>query len=539
MPDHAIFEILPILGRKIDVPADDISLFVPAGDSIMTHDVGGVNFDIGRKRGTCTKSKGSEQWSNTATAQATKTLGLFELYDGTNRDHLIWDNGKFYLYDSARDPGDKTAAGVTHATTYPYSIIKVGDYVVWADRETGDVPYKWKNADAAATTLVPAASPGDDYKFRCLANFQRRVIGAYSNQSNGNIDLRWSTAWPTTAITSLNFPAANQLYIPNDDNVAGLKTLGRDRCFVYCENSIIQLVYYPDYTLPFKMFVVVPSHGTVNQQSIVTVMGTHYFFCPDYGFCTYQGGREIVPISDDIEDDVQSINSDFYNLMTGTFVPLTREIVWNVPMNWSTTPTHLLFYNVITGQWRIEDKSVRYVDSWRMYDAYTWNNLVTDVTAAQGSATWNDVIAWKGAGVTWADLTNMSQRLVYSNTDGQLYYHSGDDIDGGNLDANRIEPIIDFGDKYRIDLLQEIWMDFDRVGSFSVDLYHRSGDTIGEVLAQDWTSLGSISCNSPSEPKLSVDKNARLHQIKWGTDLKNERFQVSRIRFHYIPGGRW
>jgi hypothetical protein len=535
MPDHAIFEILPILGRKIDVPADDMSLFVQTDSGIMTHDVGGVNFDIGRKRGTCTKAKGSEQWSNTATAQATKTLGLLELYDGSNRDHLIWDNGKFYVYDSARDPQDKTAAGVTHATSYPYSIIKVGDYAVWADRETGDTPYKWKNGDANATKLCAS---GTEYKFRCLENFQRRVIGAYSDQSDGSIDLRWSTAWPSTAIASLNFPAANQLYVPNDDKVAGLRTLGRDRCFVYCENSIIQLAYYPDYTAPFKMFVVVPSHGTVNQQNIVSVMGTHFFFCPDYGFCMYDGGKVIIPISDDIEEDIQAINSDFYNLIVGTFVPLTREIVWTVPANWSTTPNYLLFYNVITKQWRWEDKSVRYLDAWRMYDAYTWTNLQTDVTAAQGGETWNDVIAWKGE-ITWADLTSMAQRLVYSNIDGHLYYHSGDDLDGGNLDGYRVEPILDFGDKYRVDLLQEIWMDFDRVGAFSVDIYHRSGDTIGEVLAQNWTSIGSISCDSPSEPKLSVDKNARLHQIKWGTELKNERFQVSRIRFHYIPGGRW
>jgi len=524
---------MPILGRKVDVPADDPSLFVQAGNAFMTHDTGGVNFDIGRKRGTCTKSKGTTQWSSSATAQATKTLGLFELYDGTNRDHLIWDNGKFYVYSSARAPTDKTAAGVTHALTYPYSIIQVGAYAVWADRETGDTPYKWKNADAAATVLCAS---GTEYKFRYLENFQRRVIGGYSDQTNGEIDIRWSTDWPTTAITSLNFPATNQLWMPNDDKIAGLRTLGRDRCFIYGENSIAQLSYYPDYTTPFKAFVVVPKHGTVNQQNIVTVMDTHFFFCPDYGFCVYNGGREVVPISDDIETDIQNIDSDFYNLIVGTFVPLTREIVWTVPLDYSTTPNYLLFYNVITKQWRLENISARYIDAWRMYDAYTWETLVTDVTASQGSATWDDVIAWKGAGVTWADLVNMAQRLVISNTDGHLYYHSGDDLDGGNLDAYRIEPILDFGDKFRMDLLQEIWMDFDRVGTFSIDLYHRSGDTVGELLAQSWTSIGSISCNSPSEPVLPVDKNARLHQIKWGTDLKNERFQVSNIHFRYIPG---
>jgi hypothetical protein len=536
MPDHATFQIIPTLGRKIDIPADDPRLFVPAGEAFMTHDVGGVNFDIGRKRGTCTKAKGTEQWSSAATAQATKTLGLMELWDGTTREHLIWDNGKFYVYDSARAAQDKTAAGVTHETTYPYSIIKVGDYAVWADRESGDTPYKWKSGDANASKLIAS---GTEFKFRYLENFQRRVIGCYSDQSNGSIDLRWSTAWPTTAITSLNFPAANQLYIPNDDSIAGIRILDRDRCYVYGEYSINQLVYFPDYTTPFKMFVVVPSHGTVNQQNIVTVMGNHFFFCPDYGFCTYAGGKDIIPISDDIEEDIVNIDSDFYQLIVGTFVPLTREIVWAVPINYSTTNNYLLFYNVITKQWRWEDKSATALEAWRLYDAYTWNTLVTDVTAAQGGATWNDVIAWKGAGVKWADLTNMYQKLVISNTDGHLYFHSGDGLDGGNLDAYRIEPIMDFGDKYRVDLLQEVWMDFDRAGAFSVDISHRSGSTVGEVNNANWTSLGSISCDSPSDPFLPVNVNARLHQIKWGTDLKNERFQVSGIRFHYIPGGRF
>jgi hypothetical protein len=537
MPDQAIFQIIPILGRKTDVPADDISLFVEAGDAFMTHDVGGLNFDIGRTRGTCTKSKGSIQWSTSATAQATKCLGLMELYDGTNRDHLIWDNGKFYVYDSALDPQDKTASGVTHATTYPYSIIKVGDYAVWADRESGDTPYKWKNADSAATKLIAS---GTEFKFRYLENFQRRVIGGYSDQSNGSIDLRWSTAWPSTAITSLNFPAANQLYIPNDDKIAGLRTLGRDRCFVYCESSINQLVYYPDYTTPFKMFTVVPSHGTVNQQNIVTVMDNHYLFCPDYGFTVYQGGRELIPISDDIEPDIAEINPDFYYQIVGTFVPLTREIAWTVPMGGSSTPSHILYYNIVTKQWRREDKAARYISAWRLYSTLTWTELVANLeTAGYGNPTWNNLITWKGAAVTWADETTMDQRVAYANTDGQLYYLSGDDLAGSNLDGHRIEPILDFGDKYRMDLLQEIWVDFDRVGAFSIDLNHRSGDTVGELLAQSWTSLGSISCDSPSEPKLSVDQNARLHQIKWGTDLKNERFQVSRIRFHYIPGGRW
>jgi hypothetical protein len=211
------FAIKPILGRKTDVPQDSESLFKMIGEGVaLTHDVGGINFDTTRKNNACTKSYGTVEWSNSATAQATKCLGLFMLYDGTNRDHIYFDNGKCYVYDASLDPVVKEDSGSTTFATDNvdlYSIIQVGSYMVFADRaET--TPYKWKNGDANLTKLCAS---GTEYKFRYLVNFQRRVIGLYSDQSEGNIDVRWSTDWPTTAITSLNYPAANQLYIPSDD----------------------------------------------------------------------------------------------------------------------------------------------------------------------------------------------------------------------------------------------------------------------------------------------------------------------------------
>jgi len=84
-----------------------------------------------------------------------------------------------------------------------------------------------------------------------------------------------------------------------------------------------------------------------------------------------------------------------------------------------------------------------------------------------------------------------------------------------------------------------LWFELDGVGNFSIDVSHRSGNTVGEVEDASWASIGSISCNSPSEPKISVDKNARLHQIKWGTNTDSEQFKVSKILFRFIPGGKW
>jgi len=87
--------------------------------------------------------------------------------------------------------------------------------------------------------------------------------------------------------------------------------------------------------------------------------------------------------------------------------------------------------------------------------------------------------------------------------------------------------------------LLEIWLDIAETETPSVDFYWRGGDTVGEVEAASWTSLGSISMNSPANAVLYIDKTARLHQIKWGTDLKDEPFNVNGIRIGYVTQGRF
>jgi hypothetical protein len=530
MTELSTFTIIPILGRKIDVPADDPSLFKEAGEGIAyTHDVGGINFDINRQRNACSKAYGYVQYSKSATAQATKCLGLFELYDGSNRNYCLWDNGKFYILDSALDFSDKTAGGVTHATgdTDLYCPIRVGSHVVWADMGE-NTPYSWKNGDANASELITA---GTEFKFRYLAYFMRRIIGLYSDQTNGDIDIRWSGALPVPG-SSCEFSAANQLWVPNDDSIVGVATMGGDRCYIYSENSIHQLVYYPDYQYPFRAYTVLPNQGSVNHHSIVNIGNTHYFFNKNYGFCKYDGGKGLVPISNDIEEDLQGINTEYYKSIVGTFVPLTRSIVWTVPMEGETVPNKLLVYSVDTGQWTYEDKSMRFIDNWMLYSDYTWEDLITDLGGA--GAVWSD------AGTrNWAYYTSARQKLIYANTDGYLYYHTGESLGGSDLDGYRIEPIMDFGDRERRDTLLEIWFDLVESGDFSIDVYHRSGSTTGEVNAASWAALDSVSHYSPDYPKINCNKHAKLHQIKWGTGAASEKWSVNGIKFKYNIEGAY
>ncbi len=236
---------------------------------------------------------------------------------------------------------------------------------------------------------------------------------------------------------------------------------------------------------------------------------------------------------------MSAIDTDYYSLIVGSYVPFTKEIVWTVPTAGSATPDRLWFYNVLTQQWRWEDKAARFIRSMRMYDAYTWNNLVTDLTnAGYASPTWTNLRTWKGSTVRWGDLVDFLSRICFSNNDGHLYYSTGDSLTTGNLDGYRIEPIMALAGKGVRTKLQEIWFGLNDVGSFSIDVSYRGGATVGEVEAASWSSLGSLSCNSPAKPKLDCDKENYLHQIKWETDLDNEKFGVTDLRLMYSIGGR-
>jgi hypothetical protein len=508
--------IIPVLGRKVDVPQDDPTLFKPVMDGVFaTHDVGGLNFDLRRLRNACTKSYGYAEWSNSATAQATKCLGLFELYDGTNRDYCFFDNGKFYVYDSANDPQDLTAAGITHQTANSdlVSAVRVGSYLVFADNIDGTTPYAWSNGDANAAKLISA---GTEFKFRYLEYF------------------RWATTDAGAVLpvptSDCEFQASDQLYVPNDDSITGGKRMGYNKMFIYSDGSTHQLVYLQDHATPFRCYTVNPKDGCTGHHSIIQWDNQHFLFNKNKGFCRHAGDGKHVCISQDIETDIQDINSEYYNLIVGTMVPLTNQLVWTVPMSGEATPTHLLLYNLESGQWQIEDKAVRYVDNWSAYPNYTWNDLVTELGS---TAVWSDAGAH-----TWAYYASSRQRLVYANTNGKLYTHSSEGLAGSALDGYRIEPIVWLGDQKNKALLKELWFGLTQSGSHSIDISYRGGDTVGEITSASWTSIGSISHDSPSLPALrNFAQSNRGHQIKWGTDAASERFQVNWIKFIYDDQG--
>jgi hypothetical protein len=490
------FKIRPILGRKTDVPADDPSLFVTIGQDVaLTYDTGGINVDYNRTKDTCTKSMGYSAWSNSA-VETTQSMchGLYELDDGTNRDNIIFETGRMFYYDGTPDPVLETS-GVTFADSIGdlYSVITFGSYLIFSD--VGEhTPYKWSNGDAAATKLILS---GTEYKFRYLAEFQNRIIGAYSDQTNGDIEIRWTDVLPTWA--SLDFDSSNQLYKPSQDSITGISKLGANTLLIYGTDSISRLIYYSTGTTTFAFNLMVDGQGCASHHSIVNAYGSNWFFNKNYGFVRYSGNSNILPqdvISNDIEPDIAGIDSRYYDRIVGVHIPVTNEIAWAVPLAGATTPNNIMYYKVDTGQWRIEDKASHFIDVW---------------TRAAGQ----------------------TRKPVFANTDGHTYQITGETIPStGNLDGYRIEPIMDFGNN-DFNRVQEVWFGVFQGGNYSIDVSWRVGNTVKELLAQSWTAVGSVSLNNPYEPALRMDQVGKYHQMKWGSNLDSEKYSVNWIKFNY------
>ena len=535
------FRILPILGLKTNVPENDLTLFKQVGEGIAaTYCVDGVNFNMIRNLNATTKSFGSTKWSSAAAATATNCLGLFELYDSVNRTYwmMTGDNsskGRIFRFNSSREPV-RISDVVDHSGAIEfafhnadlYSCIQYGSNLVFSD--FGEhTPYF---ADYNDTTVAKLLSSGTEYKSRYLELFQRRILMAYTDQTNGDIEIRWSDALPTPG--SMSISAGNQDFKPDDDSITGIKRFGQNACFLYGENSIDSIDYYPDYLTPFGIRNMVAGNGATNHHSIVSTGDTHYFLNKNYGFVDYRGGTQFPasgrPISYDIEDIVSTINPNYYGTVVGSFIKNKNTLVWSVPLYGVSNPSHLLYYYIPEGKWFIENFPMRYVYSWISNDDLVWNDL-----SGLGFVYWSDF-----GTSAFTDYITTSQNMIVSNTDGYVYYKGGESNSGSNFEGYRIEPVMNFSGTGGFDLLNEIWFNFVESGNFNIFCMYRGGDTLKECTNSAWEPLAALSHNDPQNAVIYLqNKNNRWHQIKWGTSNKNERFGVSAIEFKFVHQGKY
>lgn len=544
------FTIKPILGLNTSVAPNDPSLFQEISPGVYaTYCVEGRNVDYTRTRNACAKSVGKTDWSNSAAATL-ENLGLFELYDGSNR--TIWafyateasSYGRVYRYDGSRDPvrisdvvGHSGAVEWAYNQTDLYSIIRYGNHMVFTDMGE-HTPYCSDFDDTALSKLI---SSGTEYKFRYLESWQRRIVGAYTAQTNGDLEIRWSSVNPVPG-TTCTFAAGDALFVPNDDPIVGIKKMGRNACYVYSEDSIHRLDYYGSYATPFGLTNVVASQGATNHHSIVDIGRVHYFFNKNLGFCEFMGA-EIRPISLAIENWIRDIRFAYYGLIVGTFIPHTNELVWSVPLEGATANNAFLYYNRYNGTWRREDKAARFMSQAIVTTNMTWTKAISDL----GYTTWSDA-----GNIRWVDTYSETPDIIFAAADGKLYLNTTEADNTAAWDGYRVEPIMDFGRPNDKDLLLEVWFDIVEAGDYSIYCWHRSGNTAAECANASWsthisaevgtaisTTYFEVSANNPANAVWRFEKLGRFHQIKWGTDLANEPFVVSGIEFKYVPQGRY
>jgi hypothetical protein len=529
------FSLHPTLGLKTDVAEDDPTLFKQFGRGVAAHCVDGLNISFNRTRNATTKSFGYSEWSNSATDTAPSNCnGIFELFDGSNRKIWIAYDGDMFRYDGSRDPqevADTAATAWASDSTDWFSFMRYGNFMVFSDYGEHQ-PYCSDQDDA---NLIPLISSGTAYKGKYLESFQRRILMANITSgitTAGELSVIWSDPNPVAG-TSCTFntgdPPSNHLYLPVDDAITGIKRMGRNACAVYSDNSINSLDYYVDYTNPFGFTTVVSDQGFVNNVCLVEVNGVHYGFNKNYGFCVFDGTRNFPaggrPISFPIENWIRDIRSSSHAYIVGVPNTYRHEILWTVALEGETTPNAILVYDYVQNTWTRHDFTARFLHPITSATDVTWTSL-----GNLGYTTWASM-----GNLRWSDLVNETPDIAFANTDGKLYYIGTEGKDGSAMDGYRVEPILDFGDANRRDLLLEIWFNLVEVGNYSLYVYHRSGDTVGECNATGWTALDEISCDSPAEAVTRLATSNRFHQIKWGTDAASEAFSVNRIDFKYEP----
>jgi hypothetical protein len=473
-------------------------------------------------------------------------LGMKEITSGstTHRWSFHGDDsslGQAFRWDSSRYPvrlssvaGHSGAVEFAYDTTDYYSILDYGGYMILADFAE-HTPYCSDHNDAILTKLI---NTGTEYKAKYLESFQNHIIAANIDTgqvTNGDISIIWSNllAAPGTDCTfGTGDPPANHLFRPNDDPITGIKKMGMNACFLYGENSIDRIDYYTNYRTPFGITNSVMGAGSVNSNSIIDAGGRHFLFDRKYGFCEYRGGIEFPfggkPISDPIEKEIAAINPLYYPHISGKFLRQQQALVWVIPAG--TSPDKMYFFDLVTGQWTIEDRPAWSIDTWTLASSTTWQDLVN-----LGYTTWESF-----GSLRWGDLVSETPRLVLSNDSGEVYFRGNEDDNGSDFNGYRIEPILDFGSAEDKDLLLEIWFGLSGgVADYNLYVHYRGGDTVGEVTNKGWTVLNEVSANSPSNAVVYLDELNRFHQLKWGTDAKNEMFEVNSIEFKYVRQGRY
>jgi hypothetical protein len=289
-----------------------------------------------------------------------------------------------------------------------------------------------------------------------------------------------------------------------------------------------------NYSAPFGFTTIVDGQGATNHHSIVNENSANYFYNKNYGFCAYSGGSNVTPISRDIENWTRDIKLSSTPYIVGAQLPYKNSIAWTVPLEGSSTPNAILLFDYVENKWTRRDITAHYLAPIVRASNVTWTKLITEL----GYTTWENL-----GSLRWTDLFSETPSLVCSATDGKLYSLSTESDAGSDYDGYRVEPALSLGGINSYSMLHEIWFSIIAGGDYSLYVHYRSGDTEAELRGTAWTVLDEISLDDPSNPVCRLNNTSltakRLHQIKWGTDAKDEQFIVNQIKFMYTPEERY
>jgi hypothetical protein len=365
-------------------------------------------------------------------------------------------------------------------------------------------------------------SGATDYSFFYMEEFTNRLFGAYTTAGQGgSYDIRYSNLNPTYPIvgstaSTVEFADDNQIFNVDLKTVTGLKKIRNDRLAVYSDDLISEITYNANFYSPYSIKRNIGGFGTLCNDSIVEVAGTHFFYDPNNGFCVYDGIVAKI-ISNGIRDIFESVKPLTIGSSTwliysvkGVHLPITNEVAWSVSYDGLENDA-ILYYNYITGNWRTEPYEADSIASGYKSSSDKYKVLLLSYAGAE-------------------------QGSVYYNG-----YNASNN--GAAYDAYRIEPVLNFGGM-RKSLILGIWFNHARyLSSGTINVYYRGGNTLGQTTSASWTLMGIMHAANADynivRPLSGVNVNNRYHQIKWGSSGTSDLFSVREIKFDYVLQGMY
>ena len=189
----------------------------------------------------------------------------------------------------------------------------------------------------------------------------------------------------------------------HDDTIMLAEPLGQ-QMIIYGRQSIASQEYTGNTNAPFFFAPLVPDVGLQAKRAFLNLEGRMHIFLGRDNIYVFQGGREVTPISEDIQSDLFShINGDYITLSHFVYYPIDNALRLYYPRDTSTITDHYYEYSFKYQNWSRGERTVLASGEFLGTTATIWDTF---------TGSWDDLLDDYGedAGLQWDSFVPGSQQ---------------------------------------------------------------------------------------------------------------------------------